>query len=179
MKRFISILAVVCSVFILFGGITALAYSKGDVVDGVTLAKDFSGYDNYISFGTSDDLLLLHNGTSFYVNSSDGMLKDGKWYRVNRSTGSSGTISSFNSYPFNISNVVSCSVDIYDESGRKVFPPPPVPTPTPGLEGITTSLLMMILSEMKPILLGLAVSVIGFLAFRKAWNWLLQNLRTG
>lgn len=172
-----------------------MAYSEGDVVDGVTLTKSYPGYDNYITFSGNERLYLISD-TDFYVDS--GTLKilrkttDNKLQVIDRSTGRSGAITSFNSLGYGIDRVVSCSVDIYDESGRKVFPQPPEPTPTPEPTPVPTpvqgTLLEVLLAQIPEVLhLILTIVIVVFLGgillviwkplFRMLGTWLLTLFR--
>lgn len=183
MKRLILILAVVCTVFIGCGSV-GYAYSDGDIVNGITLTQTSFGnlgdYDNFV-VTTSGSFWLVGNTKDLYINSigyvnsvNDNPIP----YASVRSDGTIASTGNMIGIGMKLEDFKETSFNIYDESGNVVFSPPPAPV-VRGLEGITTELLMMILTELKPILLGLAVSVIGFLAFRKAWNWVLANCRAG
>lgn len=180
MKRLIFILAVVCTVFIGFGSV-ASAYEKGDTVAGVTLASDFPECSDYMVLG---DTLYLLNGRDLYVDTTRNnriMSNTVGLWRI-ETDGTCGSLTSFNTFWFYFNDISKSSFNVKDENGNVVFslsPPVEYPILQPGLEGITTEFLLMMLQELKPIVLVLLVAVIGFLAFRKAWNWLVVQFSRG
>lgn len=138
MKRFVILLAIVCTVFICCGA-TASAYSKGDVVNGITLASDFSECSNYIVL---KDTLYLLNSTDLYVDTTRNnriMSNTVGLWRI-ETDGTCGSVTSFNTFWFYKDDISSSSFGIYDDSGSLVFPLPPEPSPIPVYGTLTEAL---------------------------------------
>lgn len=120
-------------------------------------------YDCTVKYNSTNSKLTLLNCKDSYYTQDGSTLKN--------------SVAASNGNSFFVKNIIYSNSDFYDDDGNVVFPPPP--ETESGLGAITTELLMTVLAELKPIILGLIVSLVGFLAFRKAWNWVLANCRAG
>lgn len=186
-KKLIILLSLVCAVFFSFNLSASAAYGVGDSIEGIEITKVASIWDEtFTYYFVTDEKVYLFNNDDTYFSVTGGM------YTINYTDKYvSGTISDDNtvslsgygrnggkfSNPISLSSVSASNFDIFDNNGSVVFPPPL--QVVPGLEGITTELLLAVLTELKPIILGLIVLVVGFIAFRKAWNWVLTTFSHG
>lgn len=188
MKRFIFVLALVCTVFFGCGVTSALAFDTGDVINGKTL--DFSNFsDETVDFLHDCKYYVCFEGYSqIYISKVPFV---GGVYSLTFGYPEKNVVMYYgNSYcPYFTGSsiyyeghpIISSSHTIYDSSGNVVFQvaPPVQPTqtaaPVGAVQGVTTEMMMQVLAELKPIILGLIVSVVGFVAFRKAWTWVLTN----
>lgn len=190
MKRFIFVLSLVCTVFFGCGVTSALAFKSGDTIDGITL--DFSNSDSsYVDYISSCNYVAVMSNGNVYFSKYPFTVKPSYFYLYYggdsnylyyRSDIKSISRASSNTIYYSSSEFTYANHDICDVDTGDVFfsvAPPVIPTPTTApagaTVGVTTEMLLGVLAELKPIILGLIVSVVGFVAFRKAWNWVLTN----
>lgn len=151
------------------------------------LPEQYSDYD-YIIYDYGDDvnLTLFKPGYSFYVLNGDVKtttvstvyvyeLKNGSWVFKFSYTSGAGVINGIS-----VSNIYANSKDIYSDSSLSsvVLKKNPIRIVTgtlgPAFQGVQPGAVMEIVVELIPIVV---LSIVSYLGLRKAFHWLLLQLK--